>query len=208
MAATQHNDPERRGTGSPAGDTSQVSRTEPLPQDYSRVTHPERFAVLQETAELLLEDLSTRYIVERRESKETLGRDADGPLVRVVRLIPHSPAAAPLAIAFTDFPSLVLRLGRWYEIALPGCGCDACDEDPAEVADDLRTQVSALVEGGLWERVHRRLTTSWSETRLIGPGFKASQDAPLDPREARAARRGGFAAPVQWAPWARRPQGA
>ena len=94
-----------------------------------------------------------------------------------VRLIPRTPAAAPLAIAFTDFPSVILRLGRWYEESLPGCGCDACDEQPDDLVAEMRTQVDALVEGGLWERVRRGVTSSWSETRLIGPDFSASRSA-------------------------------
>ena len=197
----------RPGSGRAARDTSVVSRTEPPLQDYSPVTRPVRHAALHESAETLLEDLTARYMVDRRETKESLGDHTGGPLVRTIRLVPHTPAAAPLAISFSDSPGLVLRLGRWYEVALPGCGCDTCAEDPAEVVDELRTHVSALVEGGLWERVHRRLTVSWSQSRLIGPDFQAGQEAPLDRAEARAARRGGFAAPVQWAPWPCRPQG-
>jgi hypothetical protein len=173
----------------------QVRDGEPKPEEYSRVTDPGRYAVLHEAAGLLLDELTERFTVERRESREPL---------RVVRLIPHIPTAAPVAVIFTDFPGIKLRLGRWYEESLPNCGCDACDEQPGELVADLRTQVSALVEGGLWERVKRGVTGSWSEARLIGPDFSAGRSNPLDPREARAARREGFAAAVQWAPWPRR----
>ena len=179
-----------------------VSDGEAKPEDYSRVTDPGRYAVLHRTAERLLDDLAAEYVVERRETKEAL--DPAGEPVRVVRLIPRTPAAAPLAIAFTDFPGVILRLGRWYAEALPGCGCDACAEQPDDLVAEMYTQVDALVEGGLWERVRRGVTSSWSETRLIGPSFRAGRNAPLDAREARAARRDGFAAPVQWAPWPRR----
>jgi hypothetical protein len=172
--------------------------------EYSQATKQQRFAVLHEAAETLLEELAARYTVERRESKEPLAPGGDGPIVRTVRLVPRTPAAAPLSVAFTEFPSVILRLGRWYEQSLPSCGCDACDENPDDLVTELRVQAAALVEGGLWERVHRRLTTSWSETRLIGPDFNTSQQAPLEPSAARAARREGFAAAVQWAPWPRR----
>ncbi len=175
---------------------------ESKPLEYSQVTNPGRFAVLHEAAERLLDELTARYTVERRETTEPLGHS--GNRVRMVRLIPRTPAAAPLAVAFTDFPSIVLRFGRWYQEALPGCGCDACDEQPDDLVADMRTQVEALVEGGLWERVRRGVTQSWSETRLVGTDFQAGSEAPLDAREARAARRDGFAAPVQWAPWPKR----
>jgi hypothetical protein len=168
-------------------------------RDHPHNADADRFAVLHEAAERLLDELTERYLVERRESKEQLG--ADEPLVRMVRLIPRTPTAGPLAIAFTDFPGLTVRLGRWWFEALPGCGCDVCAEDPAELIDVLRAQASALVEGGLWERVRRGVGGSWFETRLIGVHVNARREGPLTARDARDARRGGFAAAVQWAPW-------
>ncbi|GAA3346162.1 hypothetical protein GCM10020358_56100 [Amorphoplanes nipponensis] len=175
------------------------------PDSFSpRVSDSRRFLVLHEAAEDVLDELTARYVVDRREGKEPVGPAPDAEIVRTVRLVPRTPAAGPLAIAFTDFPGLVLRLGRWYLEVLPDCGCDECAEDPAELVADLRARVLAHVEGGLWERVRRGVTGSWLETRLIGPGLRVSRQAPVDPAEARAARREGFAAPVQWAPWPRR----
>ncbi len=173
---------------------------EPEPADHSRRTCSGRFAALHEAADLLLDRLTAQYTVERREGKDVVR----GETARTVRLIPHTPAAAPLAVSFTDFPGVELQLGRWYRESLPACGCDACDEQPDALAEDLRGQVDALVEGGLWERTRRGLTGSWSEACLVGPGLRRSRQALLDARDARAARRDGFAAPVQWAPWPRR----
>jgi hypothetical protein len=161
-----------------------------------------RFAVLHDAAERLLDELAEGYLVERRESKEELGETE--ALVRMVRLIPRTPAAGPLAVAFTDFPGLIVRLGRWWVEALPGCGCDECDEDPAGLVELLRTQSAALVEGGLWERVRRGVGGSWFESQLIGVGYCERREAQLSARDAREARRSGFAAAVQWAPWPRR----
>jgi hypothetical protein len=96
---------------------------------------------------------------------------------------------------------VVLRLGRWYEDPLTARGSD---EDPDELVVHLRSRALALVEGGLWERVRRGLGGSWRETRLVGPGFSTSREAAITSSEARAARREGFAAAVQWAPWPRR----
>ena len=161
-----------------------------------------RFAVLHDAAETMLDDLTGRYMVERRESKELLG--AGDALVRMVRLIPRTPAAGPLAVAFTDFPGLMVRLGRWWAEVLPACGCADCEEDPSDLMGSLRKQVDALIEGGLWERVRRGVGGSWFESRLIGVGLSVRREGPLSSRDARDARRGGFAAPVQWAPWPRR----
>jgi uncharacterized protein DUF6226 len=157
-----------------------------------------RFAVLHEAADALLDEFTERYLVERRETKEPLG--LDDALVRTVRLIPRMPTAAPLAIHFTD-PGLCLRLGRWWEESLPTCACDTCGEHPAPLVERLRTHCAALTEGGLWERVRRSMSGSWFETRLIGIGVTADREGPLSPTGARDARRGGFAAAVQWAPW-------
>jgi hypothetical protein len=170
----------------------------------SRVSDAGRFLVLHETAEEVLDELTERYVVDRRESKEPVGSAPGAEVLRTVRLMPRSPAAAPLSIAFTDFPGIVLRLGRWFFASSPDCGCDDCAEDPAGLVADLRAQVTAHVEGGLWERVQRGVTGSWLETRLIGPELHTTRRAPIDPAEARSARREGFAAAVQWAPWTRR----
>lgn len=165
---------------------------------YARATDLDRFAVLHEAADELLDDLTDRYLVERRESKESLGLDE--ALVRTVRLIPRMPTAAPLAIHFTG-PGLILRLGRWWDESLPACACDICGENPTELVRKLHTQVTALTEGGLWERVRRGMSGSWFETRLIGTGVKSDREGPLAAAAAREARRSGFAEPVQWAPW-------
>jgi hypothetical protein len=183
-----------------------VRDLDPGPDRSSGVAGTGHFGVLHEAAEELLDQLADRYLVECRETKEPLGAGPDAPLVRVVRLIPHSPAAGPLAISFTDLPGLVVSLGRWYEDRLPACGCEDCDEEPADLIADLKAHVGAHVEGGLWECVRRRVTGSWRETRLVGSGFQLIGTAPLGPGEARAARREGFAAAVQWAPWPRRAQ--
>ncbi|MEU4694499.1 DUF6226 family protein [Actinoplanes sp. NPDC023714] len=165
---------------------------------YRHATETDRFAMLHDAADILLDDLTELYLVERRETKEPFG--LDDALVRTVRLIPRSLAAAPLAIHFTD-PGLILRLGRWWEETLPTCACDTCDEDPARLVERLRKHTAALIEGGLWERVRRGVGGSWYETRLIGTGVTADREGPLSAAGARDARRGGFAAAIQWAPW-------
>jgi hypothetical protein len=169
---------------------------------FPHATDTGRFAVLHEAAEGMLDDLTERYMVERRESKELLGPEE--ALVRMVRLIPRTPAAGPLAVAFTDYPGLMVRLGRWWAEVLPACGCETCAEEPADLVAVLRAQVGALIEGGLWERVRRGVGGSWFETRLIGVELSGRREGPLTSRDARDARRGGFAAAVQWAPWPRR----
>jgi hypothetical protein len=153
--------------------------------------------IVHEAAEDLLDELTERYAVDRRETKEPFD---GGELLRTVRLMPRNPAAGPLAVIFTDAAGVVLRLGRWFAEPVPGEAVKTTEQ----WVDDLRTLATAHVEGGLWERVRRGLSGSFAETRLIGPGFESTRQAPVDNAEARSARREGFAAPVQWAPWPRR----
>jgi hypothetical protein len=181
--------------------------TDGQPSPDARSLHPGTglFGVLGEAAEVLLDELAAQYIVERRETKESLGADGDGPLVRTVWLVPRTPAAGPLSILFNHPAGVVLRLGRWYEDPLPARDGDEDPDDDLVV--HLRSRALALVEGGLWERVRRGLGGSLRETRLIGPGFTTSRQAAITASEARAARREGFAAAIQWAPWPRRSVG-
>jgi hypothetical protein len=76
----------------------------------------------------------------------------------VVRLVPRSHGAAPLTVAFTNFPAVLVRAGQWGVGAYPRCGCDACDEDPAWVIEELRRDVDALTAG--------RVVEKWDGTRL------------------------------------------
>jgi len=52
--------------------------------------------------------------------------------------------------------------------------------------------------------VRRGVGGSWFESQLIGIGFCERREGQLSTRDAREARRSGFAAAVQWAPWPRR----
>ena len=116
---------------------------------YGRVTNPERFAVVGEAADGLVAELRDRYDVRVAE-----GRDVDPELaamhpgcLRVVRLTPAAMVAAPLTLAWTPFPGVHVRFGRWYRRGFPHCGCDGCGDLGADVAHELRTEVGLLVEG-------------------------------------------------------------
>ena len=147
----------------------------------------------------MLDELAEGYTVERREIKESLGPEQ--ALVRVVRLVPRTPVAAPVAIAFTELPGLLVRLGRWWVDAMPRSRAD----DPADLVVQLRCRIDAVIEGGLWERAHRGFGIPRFQARLIGDEVDEAREGLLTPRQARDARRGGFAGAVQWAPWPIRP---
>jgi hypothetical protein len=85
----------------------------PPPEAYGRVTNSERFRPLHSAADDLLRDLEVTYRVERIEGEADLDPELGTNGDRVVRLIPEPNDAAPLTIAYSDFPSLYVRYGQW-----------------------------------------------------------------------------------------------
>lgn len=175
---------------------------DPPEEAYGRVTNPERFAPLIPAAEELISDLARRFDV-------TIARDPAAPsksktiaTLESVRITPIHPDQAPLTITFTSFPGLYLDVGAWQHIALPACGCDACDEDAEDVVRELAEYSEALTAGQLSERITGNLRPllehSWD-----GHGWGRSGKTPLSGERAAELR----AAPVQppqdghWKPW-------
>jgi Family of unknown function (DUF6226) len=182
----------------------------PPPEAYSRATNPERFLPLHTFALRLLEQLQAAFSVERFEG---YGLDSElevGHLARpTIRLIPRDQKAAPLAIAFTTFPGLRVRVGRWLIDRFPSCGCDACDETAdgeatrlAELIDDVRCgtfreAISFSLAGDGWQE-----SEHWS----LG-GHRHSSRSLLDRARAREMLAGRESWSIEWEPWPRRDTG-
>jgi hypothetical protein len=167
----------------------------PLPEEYSRVTNPERFAPLHDRALALITRLQADYDVERRDG---YGLDPElevRPLVReTVTLAPRNAVGAPLAVAFTDFPGLAIRFGRLSVEWFPPCGCDACGGDADLEYDRLEWMVEQLAAGRFRESIskHKARFVFWSpDGRQTGRGwvFKSADRAKGD---------------TNWQPWPRR----
>ncbi len=130
----------------------------PAPEAYGRVSDPDRYVVLQQAADVLLNRLAEEYVVQRTE-----GVDVDQDLARragvrrVVRLSPRPREGAPLTVAFTTFPGVLVRYGRWYVEEYPRCGCDACDEQAQALTREMTDRVDTLVAGGFSEELKRWL---------------------------------------------------
>lgn len=125
-------------------------RGESPPEEAYRVsTHSERFAPLHAVAEALIEYLLRRYDAWSRDDPAVVadlmsGRD---DIVRAVRITPAGDDAAPLTFAFTGYPGVVLHAGLLHDFHFPSCGCDACDESAAALADELEETVTAVTDG-------------------------------------------------------------
>ena len=179
-------------------------REGPPEEAYSRITDPERFRPLHEWALDLVSRLQANYEVALEVGN---GLDTQLQLVPLSRetigITPLRESSAPIAIAFTDFPGLAVRFGRWDIEWFPPCGCDACDEMPEEQFDKLSEQVTDVVAGRFreslrmgWRGEGRRSTEFWSD------GHRRSRRDTRMPRD-EASRilngRGNFV--LEWTPW-------
>nr|WP_281282350.1 DUF6226 family protein [Rhodococcus oryzae] len=175
----------------------------PPPDAYDRVTNPERFAVLHPAARAMVEDLERRFDVQVERGEGGGGYIKTGAtLTEYIRLVPTDPAAAPLVIGFTNFPGIFLRVGAWAEMALPACGCDACNDDPADLLEKLDEYVAATAAGALTERI-TVAPDPWLETQWEGDGWSSGNRGSLSHDALRELRDHPIQPPPggRWNPW-------
>ena len=135
---------------------------------YSRVTNPERFQPLHGAATELLDRLEREFAVERLEGSDADDELGSKSLARpAIRLTPHDSQAAPIVVAFSEFPGLHVRFGSWRTEPFPNCGCDACDETADGSMEEMIEMVEAVVAGGFREAVRVPL--------LLGHGWQESE---------------------------------
>ena len=160
----------------------------PPPEAYSRVTNPERFQPLHSFAEGLVARLEARFDVERTEG---YGLDAElertGTTRPAIRLTPRGPRTAPLVFAFTPFPGVAIRSGRWQVDAFPTCGCDACDEHAEGEMERLAWLVDQVTAGRFREAIELpAVGTAWQRVELWSPdGSRRGSESRLERAEAR-----------------------
>ncbi|MEX1038816.1 MAG: DUF6226 family protein [Acidimicrobiia bacterium] len=169
---------------------------QPDHEAYGRVTNPERYLAVVHAAQDKVDDLVKSYQVEPEAGSPSVDfPEWTSGAERVVRLQPKG--GAPLALMFTDFPGVVVRVGDWGAKAFPACGCDACDESPSEVVERLNDFVNAAVEGSYEEQLTKRtLTYRYASRRGVLSGKRM-----LDRGEW---KRHGLPAAHQWPPWSTR----
>ena len=179
----------------------------PPEEAYSRVTNPERFQPLHAAATELLDRLEREFAVERLEGHDAgdeLGRESlAGP---PVRLVPHDPKAAPIVVAFTEFPGLHLRFGSWRTEPFPDCGCDARDETADGSIEEMIRMVEAVVSGGFREamRVPPLLGDGWQESEFQyndGHGGFSRSRGRIARSRALEVTGGKLNVTLEWKPW-------
>lgn len=170
---------------------------------YSRVTDPERFGSLHRVAAELLDRLGREFEVERTEG---YGLDAELEqgikLARPsVRLVPRDAGAAPIVVAFSTFPGIVVRLGRWCTSAFPVCGCDACDETAVAEIERLQSMIDNLTAGRFREAIRISAEgTAWQDWEFGSDGGHCAKSR-LDPDRARELVAAGDRSLYEWGPW-------
>jgi hypothetical protein len=181
---------------------------DPPLEAYSRVTNAGRFARLHDVASELLDRLETEFDVVR---EEAYGLDPEletrYELARpCVRLVPKTPAAAPVVFVFSTFPGVYVRLGRWCTVAFPACGCDACNELVEIEAERLQSLIDDVIAGRFREAI--RVPDSgpaWSEWELWSDTERSRSSSMLDRDDAWRMLGEESQTSCQWSPWPRRP---
>ena len=174
---------------------------------YSRVTDAERFASLHQVAAELLDRLEQDFEVERAE-----GYGLDPELEQAVKLarpsvtlVPGDAGAAPIVVAFSNFPGVVVRCGRWCTAAFPACGCDACDETVEDESERLKSMIENLTAGRFREAIRISADgTARQEWEFWSGGGRNAQKSQLDLDRARQLVGAADQPSYEWGPWPRR----
>ena len=175
----------------------------PPKEAYSRVTNPERFQPLHGAATGLFDRLERGFAVERLEGPDADDELGSKSLARpAIRLTPHDSQAAPIVVAFSEFPRLHVRFGSWRTEPFPNCGCD-------ETADGSMEEMIEMVEavaGGFREavRVPLLLGHGWQESEFrfndyYGP-FRSSRSR-VSRSRALDMTGGKLNVTLEWKPW-------
>ena len=180
----------------------------PDPEAYSRVTNPERFLSLHAFALGLLDRLTLEYDVARTDAFTLMPNMTPFEQARTpVTLTPVAPEAAPVAIAFTTFPSLIVRYGKWSAMAFPNCGCDACAATAVREGEQLEQLLGDVVAGRFREELQiplfGRANVHWSFGDMTRAGHLIEGGEGLSRDQARTLHTGGPRR-IHWQPWPRR----
>jgi uncharacterized protein DUF6226 len=188
----------------------QSQSDEPPFEAYSRVTNAGRFRALHPIALDLLQRLAAEYDVSRSADFDLLpGMEPFEHARPPVRLTPAGVTGAPIAIAFTTFPGLLVRCGRWLVESFPSCGCDACGEMAEAEGERLQRLLDDVVAGRFREEITIPLLGRARLAWALGGGAAAATRSAwsvVSRRRARALVVDG-AREVQWHPWVRRLHG-
>jgi hypothetical protein len=144
------------GLGLPAWPDPHSASTELA---YSRVTEPQRYAIVHARARTWVELLAAQPGVQvERLAAAPLDDGTSGRFDRGTRIFPPRPDALPLVLLEADVPvdggSLaVLHVGvgqpGFSLETVPDCGCDACDHGSSDLLDAIDGTIGTVIDGPL-----------------------------------------------------------
>lgn len=157
---------------------------EPLDEEYSRVTAPERFTLVHARARtwtaVLERVLGVRAEAWLPTSGEEATGEADGRFVRGVKLTSPLPGVLPLFLIETDDPLPMLRIAvadaSWALEDLPDCGCDACDHGSVMLCEAIDDTIGGVILGPCVMMRGPGWTSSWGPGRGRAGGSPGSPD--------------------------------
>ena len=171
---------------------------------YERVTEPERFTPLHGWTLEAVERLQAEYDVTLEEGKRMDAELERSSLARpTLKMTPRQESCAPITIAFTDFPGIAVRVGRWVTDYFPSCGCDACDEMPEGEFEARMELLCSVVAGQFRESMSLQPGgDGWSSREFWLDGERRRSGGSRVPR-AKAARilDGKTEIVLEWQPW-------
>ncbi len=179
----------------------------PLPVEYTRVTNPERLRPLHDLAVEMMNRLRDEYEVIETPTFELIGTMRSFDYARPpITLVPVFPNEAPISVAFTTFPGLIVRCGKFFNGSFPVCGCDGCAPTFAREAERFQEIVGFVVAGQFQEEIRIPLFASahlsWAMGGADNPNGSSSGEVKL-PRED-ALRLSARSIRMQWSAWSKR----
>lgn len=150
----------------------------PADDEHSRVTHPERFDILEVRVSAWLDTAQERGLAQvatRAGDADSHGADgrADADAISPSQVWIATPlnGGPPMRIAVwrSTGDGLMLEVGLGDPavtlVRVPDCGCDACDDGSASLLEELDRAILAIVDGCVeivMNKGERRQRTAWS----------------------------------------------
>jgi hypothetical protein len=182
------------GAGTPQWPDPHPDR-QPLDEEYSRVTDPAKWRIIDARAEAWIVALTEAGLATVEREVEARWQEHPGTVVAAVdRVVPGREGALAITLAASAIdgvPACGLTFGLGDPAVcigwLPDCGCDACDSGSRNELEQLDRWVAGVVLGSF-----RRLTrgdqvitvfddSGWQATNISGRGGKV-QRILADPR--------------------------
>lgn len=151
---------------------------DPVEDEYSRVSRPERYVILEARRQAWVDALQRRglaCITARPDSPSALDQACPNGAADLTRrwtvtpVVGGQPLHLAARVALDDFLTVdvgfadpVIALARF-----PDCGCDACDSDSADLLETFDRTLLAIVDGCVEvvvENGHRCQRTAWDST--------------------------------------------